>query len=81
MLKQVFCKECNAPINFSYVVLEKQFCITEDGEIERADNNISDEPELVFYCSNDREHEIGDSKEVSDWIDVVTLEFSTGYFI
>jgi len=75
MIKQMFCKECNAPIDFSYVVPEKQFSITENGEIERSDNNISDDPELEFYCSNDREHEIGDSKELNDCIEDISDKY------
>ena len=75
MVKQMFCKECNAPIDFSYITLEKQFSITEDGKIERSDNNISDDPYIDFYCSNDRAHEFGDSKELDEWMNYVTSEF------
>lgn len=73
--KQMFCKECNEPIDFSYVTPERQFCITEDGKIERSDNNISDRPEIIFYCSNDREDDIGDSKELTIWMDAVESDF------
>jgi len=74
--KQMFCKECNEPIDFSYVTPERWFSITEDGKIERSDNNMSDRPEIIFYCSNDKEHDIGDSKDLIIWMDAVESDFN-----
>jgi hypothetical protein len=77
--KQMFCKECGEEIVFDYTTPAKSFRMNESGQIERDDNNDAcvegDNPHLVFYCSDDREHEIGDSKELLIWIDAVTFDF------
>ena len=73
--KQMFCKECGCTIGFSYTTPEKEFCITEDGGIERDDNNLTDNPEVIFHCTNDREHDIGDEKELSIWMNAVEFDF------
>jgi hypothetical protein len=64
MLETKKCKECGADVAVDYIKPCMSFRI-EDGEIIRDDNNDAweprgDGPYVVFYCSEDREHEIGD---------------------
>ena len=73
--KQMLCRECGCAIGFSYTTPEKEFCITEDGNIERDDNNLTDKPQVIFHCTNDREHNIGDEKELFLWMDAVEFDF------
>jgi hypothetical protein len=77
------CPTCGEPIFFSYVTPVMDFYI-EDEEIKRDSNNqiFSDGPELEFYCSFDREHDIMKPSlvdatlfEQSKWEDIVRGEF------
>lgn len=73
--KQMLCRECGCSIGFSYAVPEREYSITENGEIQRNDNNLSDKPAVIFHCTNDREHNIGDEKELFIWMNAVEFEF------
>jgi hypothetical protein len=75
MLKQMFCKECGAEIVLDYTTPSRSFRLNENGVIERDDNNLSDKPSIIFYCSNDREHNIGEGKEFDIWADSIEFEF------
>jgi|APFre7841882654_1041346.scaffolds.fasta_scaffold18534_5 hypothetical protein len=73
-MKKMFCPECREEIGIDYVHPTKSFLMTDEGKFERNDNNLSDDPYLEFYCTNDREHDI-DTKEVMDWEIEVEDEF------
>lgn len=80
MTEQRFCPECGNEIVFDYTYPTKSFRIDEYGNILRDDNNDAfcpegDNPYIVFYCSNDREHDLGSSKEQLDWEAIVEQEF------
>ena len=74
MPEQRLCLECGAEIVFDYVIPIKSFRIYHDGNIIRDDNNES-YPDLEFYCSEDREHDIGSSDDLLDWEVQVEKEF------
>ena len=75
MLEQRFCPVCNSEIVFDYVHPVKSFRINYNGEINRDDNNLDDNPSVEFYCSEDREHDIGDDQQLMEWCDQVEMEF------
>jgi hypothetical protein len=68
------CPECGGEIGIDYVHPTKSFLMTDEEKFERNDNNLSDDPYLRFYCTNDREHDIG-IKEVMDWEIEIEDEF------
>ena len=62
MLETKKCKECGADVAVDYINPCMSFRI-KDGQIIRDEYNLlepRDGPYVVFYCSEDREHEIGD---------------------
>lgn len=64
MLDVKKCKECGADVVCDYIKPCMSFRI-EDGQVVRDDNNDAwqprgDGPYVVFYCSEDRGHEIGE---------------------
>lgn len=76
MLEKKTCKECGHDIIFSYETPTKSFTIV-GGGIVRDDAWTGphyDDPKLIFYCSNDKEHDI-DTQEISDWTDEVEVIF------
>lgn len=78
MLDQKFCPVCGGEIVFDYVTGTKSFRIDEMGNIVRDDNNDAiegDDPRLEFYCSEDKEHDLGDSADQMDWEQQVEQEF------
>jgi len=78
-MKKRYCPECGAEIIFLYETPTKTYRIK--GEtLVRDDNNISDNPELSPYCSNDKEHRIqpytlNEEKEFWMWVDTVVIHF------
>ena len=79
MLKPKECKTCGSDIVFDYKTPTKSFRI-EDGKIIRDDAWTGpgyDNPQIEFYCSNDREHDIEDvnGTEVNKWCDKVENYF------
>jgi len=67
--KRRYCPECGGDIKFSYVTPEKSFEIDASGDIERDDANIGpifDSPNIEFYCSHDREHDINLNRSQDD---------------
>jgi hypothetical protein len=79
MLETRHCPECGAEIIFDYETPTKSYRIT-DGEICRDDNNLSDNPELNPYCSNDKTHkiepeDIKESQEFWSWSNGVYMDF------
>jgi len=78
MIKTKKCKQCGGDIVFSYETPTKTFVI-EDGKIVRDDawaGPYYDNPQLVFHCSNDVEHDI-DSEEISKWSEEIEKIFYT----
>jgi len=73
-MKKMLCRECGKEIGIDWVHPTKSFLVTDEGRFERNDNNLSDASYLEFYCTNDREHDIG-IKEVMDWEIEVEDEF------
>lgn len=71
---QKFCKECGAEILVHYTTTEKVYRVTENGKIERLDNNDAFFPGGIdFKCSEDSEHDIG-KDELSQWMEVMEFE-------
>jgi hypothetical protein len=78
MIKTMHCPECGADIKVSYITPEKSFRIDEDGKIVRDDAWTGpgyDDPHFKFYCSEDREHDLGDELEIQNWQEDVEHEF------
>lgn len=75
-LEQKFCEQCGASIDVHYIIPTKIFKI-EDGNLVRDDNNdaFKGGPFLVFLCSEDTTHEIGDNKELNEWFNEVEDKF------
>jgi hypothetical protein len=77
MFETRHCPECGAEVTLRYHIKDKHFRI-EDGKIVRDDAHQGgywDNPELIFECSNDREHEIPNYPK---WEDPITTEFFDG---
>jgi len=78
MATQRFCPVCGNDIVFDYVHQIKSFRIDENENFVRDDNNDifhSENPFIDFYCSEDREHSLGDSFEQIQWQEDVSQEF------
>jgi hypothetical protein len=78
MAEERLCLECGSEIVFDYVIPIKSYRIDDNGVIVRDDNNDAFGncgPDLEFYCSEDREHDIGSSDELLDWETIVEQEF------
>ena len=76
-MKKMYCPECGGEIMISRQVPERSWTI-EEGSFEKADNLLYYDPELLFHCDNDREHDIyprPDShvtlNEFGEWMDEV----------
>lgn len=77
-----FCPECGSDIKFSYHVPDRSY-VVEKGKIVRDDawkGPMYDGPEINFYCSNDREHNIEtpsvvDEKDFYEWAEEIEDEF------
>lgn len=76
------CPECSSEIKFSYIVPERSYII-ENGKIVRDDawtGPMYDGPEMDFYCSNDRTHNIETpsivyEKDFYEWAEEIEDEF------
>lgn len=77
-MKNKYCAECGNEIIFEYETPTKAFRI-KDGSLIRDDNNLIDNPELVAYCSYDKEHAIfwfnENDIEFWKWLDEVEMYF------
>lgn len=62
MMKKRYCPECGGELILTRELPIMSWSIN-DEDFEREDNNIFDDPLLVFYCQNDREHDIGSDSE------------------
>ncbi len=56
-MKKMYCPECGGEIMITRQVPERSWTIKENS-LEKADNNIDNDPQLLFHCDNDREHNI-----------------------
>jgi hypothetical protein len=56
-MKKMYCPDCGGEIMITRVAPDYSWTI-EEHSLTRADNLINDGPELLFHCSNDREHDI-----------------------
>lgn len=77
ILDQTYCPRCGSEIKFSYVTPERSFII-EDGKLKRDDaweGPEYDNPYFHFYCSNDKEHDLGDGPEIDKWYEEIEHEF------
>ena len=77
MIQTMYCPRCGSDIRVSYVVPEKSFQI-KDGKIVRDDAWTGpgyDDPYFQFYCSRDREDNLGDGVEIQKWQEDVEHEF------
>ena len=77
MMLNKYCPTCSHEIKFSYVTPEQSFVIV-DGAIQRDDawkGPEYDNPYFHFYCSNDKEHDIGDDKEIQKWCEEIEDDF------
>lgn len=72
-MRKRYCPECGGEIILTREVPSRSWSI-EENELEKADNNISNDPELIFHCENDREHDVGDCPAFDQWCDEV-IEF------
>jgi hypothetical protein len=79
MFENRYCPICKAEVTLRYHVEDKHFRL-EKGKIVRDDANqrgFLDTPELLFECSNDREHEIPNYPK---WEDPVRKGFYKGAY-
>lgn len=76
MKNKYTCAECGNKIIFDYETPTKSFRI-ENGSLIRDDNNLVDHPELIPYCSYDKEHTIEAQDDLGfyKWIDEVEFYF------
>ena len=76
-LKPWYCNECGAEVDLHYITLTKIFTINEKGKLERDDNNdaIMNGPYVDFFCSEDLEHKIKETKKFDDWAEKIESEF------
>jgi hypothetical protein len=82
MLATKKCKECGADVAVDYIKPCMSFRI-QDGQVIRDDNNDAwepkgDSPYVLPYCSEDREHDIGDIE--IEWLDEAEQEI-IGYLL
>jgi hypothetical protein len=75
MFESRYCPECNAEVVIRYHIPDKNFVIT-DGKIVRDDAWVG-QPEILFECSNDREHDV---PMFTKWEDPITKEFYKGAY-
>ena len=71
-LVKEYCNNCGAQINIHYIGPPKIFII-ENGQLIRNDNN--DTFSLEFLCSENSEHNIGERKDLINWIQSVEYVF------
>lgn len=79
MFDNRYCPECGAEVTLRYHIEDKHFRI-ENGKIVRDDAHegvVWDAPELLFECSNDREHKV---KKYPKWEDPISDEFYKGAY-
>jgi len=74
MKNKYTCADCGNEIIFIYETPSKAFSI-EDGKLVRNDNNLIDNPELIPYCSYDKEHVIEPQDNVAFWTWIDEVEF------
>jgi len=76
-MKKKYCPECGNEIIFDYETPTRSFRI-KNGTLLRDDNNLIDNPELLPYCSYDKEHNIEpeiDSIDFWKWVDEIEIYF------
>jgi len=78
-MRKRYCPECGGEIVFHYETPTKVYKI-ENETLVREDNVLYDNPELIPYCSNDKEHSIEPEGEESKyefwgWVDNVEMYF------
>jgi len=78
-MRKRYCPECGGEIVFHYETPTKVYRI-ENETLVRDDNVLSDNPELIPYCSNDKEHSIEPEGveaqyEFWGWVDSVVMFF------
>jgi len=77
MIDNFYCPLCSHEIKFSYITPERSFII-KDGKLKRDDawkGPEYDNPYFHFYCSNDKEHDLGDSEILDKWCEDIEYEF------
>ena len=77
MIESRTCPECGGEIIFTYETPTKTYSI-EDGDLVRADNNMSDDSVFIARCSNDTEHDLagpGEDVDFWTWVDSVEMYF------
>ena len=74
-MRKRYCVECGGEIMITRRVPERSWTIGEEN-FDRADNNITDDPDIIFHCENDLEHDIGiDSPSFDRWQDEILDEY------
>ena len=79
MFEPKYCPKCNAEVVIRYHIPDKNFVIR-DGKIVRDDgwkSILLNQPELLFECSSDREHDVPMDNE---WEDLIRAEFYEGAY-
>lgn len=79
MFENRYCPTCKAEVTLRYYIEDKHFRI-EKGKLVRDDavqGEFWDTPELLFECSNDREHKI---PNLPNWEDPIKEEFYKGAY-
>jgi len=72
-MKKRYCHVCGSEMLIQKITPTKTFRITEEGEIVRDDNNLSDETYLIAVCSNDTTHTEEEDEVYEDWLTVFEL--------
>ena len=76
-MKKHYCPVCGNEIIFEYETPSKAFRI-EDETLIRDDNNLSDIPEFIPYCSYDKEHNVEPKNDLEfwKWVDDIEMYFN-----
>ena len=79
MLEKKYCPACGGEITIRYNTPDKNYRI-ENGKLVRDDASTGpgfDDAELLFECSNDREHEL---PVFDGWEETISEEFFRGAY-
>ena len=74
-MKKRYCPECGGEIMITRRLPDRSWIIGEQ-EFVRADNNITDDDELIFHCVNDMEHDIDEhSDQFENWSAEIMIQY------
>ena len=68
-MKAQVCKVCGGEIIVEFVTPTKVFRAAEEGTFEKINSIADEDPDFLYVCELDREHDLGDSEELLDFMD------------